>query len=121
MMTRQQAALEGRILMRKMTTRGWKLRVWENQGWHYAITNGSITVHPTFGGYYFTLMSPDAKRPGGGLAVWTFQRRSKDPNKVVRWQVEDARRIIQGYLDALHAAEVAAGMREKEKKKYGRR
>ena len=50
---------------------GWKLRVWNNLGWHYSLEKGPICVHPSFdGNTYWAMIATDAGECGHG-GPWT--------------------------------------------------
>jgi len=36
-MIKKKAILRAKLLLNKMETKGWKIRVWENLGWHYEL------------------------------------------------------------------------------------
>lgn len=46
-MTKSEATSAAKRLLAQMSGRGWKIRVWENMGWHYSVeTRGlSVTEH----------------------------------------------------------------------------
>jgi hypothetical protein len=39
----------------KIMGTGWKVRVWENLGWHYAVESEFVKVHPTSDGAGYTV------------------------------------------------------------------
>lgn len=49
-MTKREAQLRAKAL-RDGLGKGWKSRVWENLGWHCAVENGVLKVHPSSSGY----------------------------------------------------------------------
>ena len=99
-MDHETAMKHGKALLRRMKGKGWKLDVWENLGWHYAVYNGTLTVHATeylLGQTtYFTLLG-DTER-GGGECYWTEDFSSTDPNKVVERQLAHALKVAKGHL-----------------------
>lgn len=98
----QQAHKNAKRLLAKMLTKGWKIRVWENLGWHYKIQNGYMFV------------SPDSFRGGGeryfaGLATeigavgtpsyWHKSESFSDPNRAVASQLARAAKFGVFVLD----------------------
>lgn len=79
MMTKQQAIKSGRALQKRMRGGPWKLRVWENVGWHYAVETERLSVHgPSYGGVQFScLLKPHYSIFGAGGS-------SVDPNRAVK-------------------------------------
>jgi hypothetical protein len=45
MKTRAEAAAAGKQAQRQLP-KGWKLRVWENLGWHYSLSKGNVRLLP---------------------------------------------------------------------------
>jgi len=81
--TRAEALKRGREL-RKLFPKGWKIRVWENLGWHLAFT---------FTEYVSVYFSPENKKPRffclmgtkyGGRPGWTSDYHSSNPMKCVK-------------------------------------
>ena len=99
MLTKIQATKKGKQLLQKMKGSGWKLRVWENMGWNYSVKNGPINVYPLDHGQnqrFHCLL--DCNEEGtGGLAIWSTDAISKDPNKVVQREIESARKVVDEY------------------------
>jgi hypothetical protein len=98
MTSRRNAEIAGNKLLKRMKGKGWKLKVWENLGWHYAVylpigDAWRLTVHPSL--YrdeeaYFTLLG----RGGGGEPCWTPEGSHPDPNQAVRDQMDLIRDFI---------------------------
>ena len=88
---------------------GWRLRVWENIGWHVTFQHGMYVqvfpcdYHP---GNFWCLIGTD----GGGKCEWTphITYRSKDPMMVVLRTLLYARKSIRADI-ALYN-ETAAGL-----------
>ena len=102
-MNHETAVKHGKALLRRMKGKGWKLDVWENMGWHYAVYNGTLTVHASEYAMskttYFTLLGDEER--GGGLGFWTEngpESSSEDPNEVVERQVAYALKVAKGHL-----------------------
>lgn len=83
-MTKNVAIRKGNELLKKMKTQGWELDVWENIGWHYCLRKKYISLHPTIGGRYFTLMGENGT---GELYFSTKGSYFRDPNKAVEYQI----------------------------------
>jgi hypothetical protein len=94
-MTKKQAEKKGRALLRLMKGEGWKLDVWENLGWHYAVKSRNISVHQDKddGTFYCYLGE------SGGLGIWHTGKHFTDPNDAVSEQVKDAVTEIERLLN----------------------
>jgi hypothetical protein len=104
-MTKTEAAEKAVELKNMMKSPGWKVRVWENMGWHYSIYNGNLAVYPSFvkGTYHANLSdSSDLlswhnngdKVPSGTPSYWHKAETFKDPNEAVASQVKRARAFV---------------------------
>ena len=98
-MTKKEAVKLGTELRECMKGRGWKVRVWENCGWNYQVTNGPITVNPSPGtedrvSSVWVMMTDDLQYPGAGPPLWTDTRDYRDPNRAVAAQAKRARREL---------------------------
>lgn len=64
----QKAVRQGDALAKQLG-KGWKSRVWENMGWHFAAVSscGRLEVH-SHGGHSFTAYLGEANEPGGRWA-----------------------------------------------------
>jgi hypothetical protein len=81
---------EARTTLAKMKTRGWKIRVWENMGWHWSLTNALCgmslhTTHDVRGLTFWGMMADgDCKNAQhGSCGFQSCSHNSKDPNKAV--------------------------------------
>lgn len=104
MYTKKEAETRGNALLNRMHGIGWKLRVWENMGWHFAVGNGSIDLsegytRPGKKPTYHILMGTVEGGVGGTYPFVMEGRAFTDPNKAVRVQMKYARQQI----DALTA------------------
>ena len=91
--TKNAARQAGRRLITKMNSKGWKLRVWENMGWHYSIRKGAVTLYETIymsgEKVYDTLMS--SSTPGAGEMYYDpRQKNFTDPNEAYFHQLRVA-------------------------------
>jgi hypothetical protein len=86
-MTKSEAEKAGAILIKKLG-KGWNLRVWENDSWHYNATRGPIAVYsagawngrPT----YYALISDTPEYACGGLPAWSTDGTYRDPRTAVK-------------------------------------
>jgi len=107
-MTKHEATQQGRRLLRRMEGTGWKLRVWENIGWHYEVQNGGIEIYVStvFRTPRYSVLLHEGDTPGGGSIFWYTNRDFHDPNLAVMAQLLHAQKFVtmlQGGLDALKA------------------
>lgn len=88
-----------RALVRKLGGKGWRVRVWENLGWHWSAVSicGRLKVHPSDGsrpqGSYSAFLG-EADSLGG---TWCATARS--PRAAIRAVIADG----QAHVDALAA------------------
>lgn len=96
-MTKLEATKQGRILLKRMKGPGWKLTVWKNIGWHFKVSNGSISVHQFSppDKRYFILMTDSKGDSSGGSYLWNVEESFTDPNKAVRTQLKLARSRVE--------------------------
>lgn len=80
--------------------RAWKIEIFENLGWHWALYCGNLSLH---GHYYdlskkwnfFTLLS-DGKYHGVGEMYWSPENRGfENPQKAVNHQLKIANHFIK--------------------------
>lgn len=64
MKTRNEAELIGKCVARELG-KGWRTRVWENQGWHVSWMNGAVTINYAEGCKLFWAMVGAADRGTG--------------------------------------------------------
>ncbi len=110
MKTQNEARKAAEALQKKMhNSHDWKVRVWENLGWHYEIRNGPLSLLNSPRSVpvrYLCMMSEDKDTDGSGAHVWSSHDYwDEDPNAAVRLQVEYARGIIDVLTQTLEAAE----------------
>jgi hypothetical protein len=80
----------------------WKVEVWENLGWHYSVSNGWATVYPADVGTFYCLLSNE-KGSSGGLAMWSDDTFTSDPNECVRNQYRTAQNKIKQLTEAVYS------------------
>lgn len=123
-MKKADAMKYGVALRDRMIGKGWKLRVWENLGWHYSVQCGTIAVHASHHSsdgkvLYSTLMSTNVADIGVGSSIFYEQRHFNDPNKAVRHQMKIARAVVKQLNDVMAYNEAA--LKPLPKKKGGSR
>ena len=103
--TKQQAEQAGKVLKSKLGP-GWKIRVWENFGWHVCASaaNGHISVYDGGDGYS-CLMSHDTKHAGDMELADDYYNR--DPKKVVRHSLDKAKVACGKWQRLIEAGEKA--------------
>jgi len=109
MQTKKEAEKAGQEMLAKMKDPNWKLRVWENLGWHCEIQNGPLSVSycPNSNNQYLILMSDDPLRCGTGAGIWTLRGKSsfKDPIVGLKKQIKEARKVADVIMSAVTVAE----------------
>lgn len=98
MNTEKQATRKAKALLSKMKTKGWKIRVWENIGWHHAIYCGYLSIHE-FAGKYNAMLSDDTF--AGTPIYWSHGNFYKDPNKAVTMVMKAAEKFVKGCSDII--------------------
>jgi hypothetical protein len=101
--TRAGAQAAGLAVKERLAGRGWKVRVWENLGWHWALHKGPLQIYPAAyrsGRGLLTALCaaawPDpGGHPSGGSSRWFLKKGRRDPNAVVRDQVKECRKYIE--------------------------
>lgn len=92
----------------------WKVRVWENLGWHSSIVSngGHLTIYifryDDGEGSYHTAYDPEGKHGGTPMPYSVGKTNFKDPNEAVRAQIKQVRKVldkeIKGFQTVLQAA-----------------
>lgn len=95
----------------KKTGGKWKLRVWENLGWHFHAECGSIQVNQSGIRKYWTLMSDDITHAGGGCTLWSLDDKVfpyrgvpecfSTPEEAVLAQLQEAKKVVLNLLDVV--------------------
>jgi len=101
MMTKKQAERAGRALLKKMHGTQWKLRVWENLGWHYSVETINLSVSPCSDTMFHCLLHPH----------YTFFGKageSRNPNRAVRQTLATAKQQMAEYYAIVNQAEQEA-------------
>ena len=108
-MTRAEALKEGKALLKRVKGRGWKLHVWENMGWHYAVRAPHVAVYVAGSGKYFAMVSRD-KFCTSTPVEWYTDYRSSDPNLAVMVAVCKAQQVASNTLNVVARALRAVGV-----------
>lgn len=105
-MNKESAEKLGKELLARMKGDGWKLRVWENLGWHYSVKNGGMSVYPSFDGIAYHALLHKENDGIGGETFWTDNNRHSDPNLVVERQLKTARNFTDRCVKTLDDLEL---------------
>jgi hypothetical protein len=90
MITKTEAKILGKALLRRMKGKGWKLNLWENLGWHYSVHLGGLSINPLqerCNTLYFALLS-NGDYVGTGEMYWTDRFCCSNPNTAVKHQTK---------------------------------
>ncbi len=120
MLTKKEATVKAKALKKLMKTKGWKIRVWENIGWHYSLKNGPVNLSEYNCGKETSYSCLIAHTPGfcGGLALWTEDSKSrranaasKEPNACVARAMWFAWSVINEHYQGIKAAYEQLGLK----------
>jgi hypothetical protein len=78
---------EARETIRKLKTKGWKARIWENMGWHWCLVNTLCGMSLHNNGKFWTMINSEKESSHGDNGV-NFSRNHSDPNKAVAEQIK---------------------------------
>lgn len=101
------------ILQDLMNTTGWRIRVWENLGWHYQISKGTISIYEAYKHIddptsYHAMIAGEPGQNGHGLAAWSGDFfASSDPNEVVWRAIGEAVTYVNEITQAMEEAQKA--------------
>lgn len=79
----------------KRLGKGWKVRVWENLGWHHAATKGGLSVSSGYDNKYGCMMTDSFDSVGSGCTLYPGTKRFKDPRRAVRETVRAVEPIVK--------------------------
>lgn len=106
MFTREKAQELGENLLNKMRGNGWKLRVWENLGWHYCVTNKNVSVSEYF---FYGINKPVYHcligYGGAGIGAWTTKNSCDDPNVAVEQELAAAHAYVNELQEIIENVE----------------
>jgi hypothetical protein len=96
-------------LMSKLKGKGWKLRVHENLGWHYAADKGNVHVHPVHNRgekpKFMCLIAGRADECGWGDCDWSTKFAHHDPIKVIKHELRSVQEVTNQKVAARRGAE----------------
>ncbi|MBD3405073.1 MAG: hypothetical protein GF411_02920 [Candidatus Lokiarchaeota archaeon] len=93
--TRAEATKKAEALKSRLQGQGWKIRVWENIGWHYSIENThcNLTVSEFIGKFGVSLS--DERGYPGDPAFWHDSDDYRDdPNEAIRVKLQHCREFV---------------------------
>ena len=92
-MKKKEAISRAKLLLNKMETKGWKIRVWENLGWHYELINQTISITDEDSLDTRAMLCPH-------YSFWEVTH-CKNPNMAVKGLLKDALDITLSHLDII--------------------
>lgn len=89
--TKKKAEKFGKEILKKLKGK-WRMRVWENIGWHADWSHGRITLHAINlgSGPQFSCLISDSDEHSGGAMMYSYDFWSKDPNEAVEKHLQNA-------------------------------
>ena len=105
--TKAQAIKKAKELLGKMKTKGWKIRVWQNLGWHHSVINYGIQVIGPSGcrEEKYSCYLSNEKDGGGSPTYWHDRNSYINPNEAVTKQLAKAHEFVNGLQDHLGLVE----------------
>ena len=107
-----EAVKAAKATLKRIKTKGWAIRVWENIGWHYALQNEYMNIYPNYetgSKEFFISLMADEARENYGYPAFTDRFRHSNINKVIEHQLELAKnyaarinKIIKQQVKALN-------------------
>jgi hypothetical protein len=100
MKTKDEAVAKAKKTLSMMKTPGWKMRVWDNSGWHFALQKGGMSIHWSEEHKTYSCLLSTSEGSSGGEVFWSdantsgIHFESKDPNKAVNHQLAVAQRFV---------------------------
>lgn len=115
--TEAEAKAAGEKLLARMKGKDWRLRVWENLGWHISVINWPVAVYEfDYDGEisYHTSMSDVPCKDVAGTPLYLCpddeDRYFSDPNKAIEAQLKFARKFVSRVFSAVSRGEEIMGM-----------
>ena len=90
--TKKDAKAFGTKILKVLKGTGWKMRIWENIGWHVTWHLGRVRLlanNGRNGPRFWCLVSDDDEGIGGSM-LWTIHTEYKDPNTAVKKHLKHA-------------------------------
>ena len=96
-MNKQEANNKANMLLNKMTSDGWGIKVWCNISWCYAIYKGtvSITEHKDINNEYYYSILMGTENHSAGECFWLVNKTFTDPNKAYEEQINKAEQYVE--------------------------
>lgn len=103
MNTKKEATQEAKKLLRKMKSKGWKIHVWENQGWYYNLIHNVLSLNVSLASglsdiKYFCMLDPS-------YTFWTDHKIFSDPNEAVDHAIKIGRKVLNELTSVIVTAE----------------
>ena len=112
MRIKDEAIIAGGKLLGKMEGDTWRLRVWENLGWHYSVESPPFTVFPSGAckndrepRRFTCLMTDKSDYCGTGSGMWSNNSTFADPNEAVRHELAAAKAVLEGLIKVMEQAQ----------------
>lgn len=109
--------------LKRMRTKGWTIRTWDNLGWHWTLWRPHIQVRQGLGGTFSAGVS-EHEDGVGTPAYWYNGNSYADPNKAVEMAVREAQKhvaecnlIIAQVVDLLPVTDASKILRQHLKEK----
>ena len=106
--SRSSAVQEGKLVRALLNKpKGWRIKVWENLGWHVMLRKYGMCLHwYRYGGprEFFTLLDSSGTGPGGEI-YWTERFHSINPNTAIRRQLKIANDFVKQCTKAIQEVE----------------
>lgn len=112
-MTKAEAQQRGKALLKRLKGDGWKLDVWKNIWWCYAIRGSNISVHRVHekAGKATSYYAFVGENGSSGLAMWTGKGGYfADPNRAVRYAIQNAEACLEELRQIVDNAKATAGL-----------
>lgn len=104
-MGKREAERKGSAMLKLMRGEGWEVDIWENLGWHYAVSAKNISVcQNNDDGTFHCYLGEH-----GGLGIWHTGKHFADPNDAVAEQVRAAITEVERLLGIVASAAAPYG------------
>jgi len=110
MKTKTEAAAAAAKLVKRLGA-GWRPRVWQNLGWHFAARKGPISVYPSLDGQFHCLIAETDEQAPAGSGYWSGSdtKTFDDPRKAVEHELKKVAAFVTGVYNSMLAATQSAG------------
>lgn len=95
--TKAEALRRARQVKAQLKTKGWKIKVWNNLGWHWSLDHldGHLTLHECLHSKTFSTLFSTGDYAHTGSYNWLVRGSFKDPNKAIEVQLHAAREYVK--------------------------